>query len=258
MIKTLKNYFRISILTISILLFLIFYFFSSTIHTNLAIAENEKISQSLSNQIFNSMYQVMRKGWSRDELIQFMNDIKHSFKESSYKVDVFRSGKVEELFGKINQSEITQNVQSVFNNKQEFSQSKDNKTKIITPILAKQECLACHTNSQVDDVLGAVKIEYDFSSLIEQTRYEYFLFSLIILPFMILSAFFISGNLLKKINISIDNFKDKIEGINSVKDFKILDTKNTKNSFNEFNQIMHGLNDLSNKLKNIAVDKDIL
>ncbi len=258
MIKTLKNYFRISILTISILLFLIFYFFSSTIHTNLAIAENEKISQSLSNQIFNSMYQVMRKGWSRDELIQFMNNIKHSFKESSYKIDIFRSDKVEELFGKINQSEITQNVQLVFDNKQEFSQSKDNKTKIITPIFAKQECLACHTNSQVNDVLGAVKIEYDFSSLIEQTRYEYFLFSLIILPFMILSAFFISGNLLKKINISINNFKNKIEGINSVKDFKKLDVSISKNSFKEFNQIMLGLNDLSTKLKNIAVDKDIL
>ena len=258
MIKTLKNYFRISILAISILLFLIFYFFSSNIHTNLTITENEKISQSLSKQVFNSMYQVMRKGWTRDELTEFMGNIKSSFEESSYKIDIFRAKEVEDIFGKIEQAEITKDVQYVFDNKSEFNLSKDNKIKIITPILAKQECLSCHTNSQENDILGAVKVEYDFSYIIDETRHNYFLFSLIILPIMILSAFFISGNLLKKINLSITNFKDKIENINSVKDFKRLDISNSKNSFKEFNQIMHGLNDLSNKLKNIAVDKDIL
>jgi len=258
MIKTLKNYFRISILAISILLFLIFYFFSSNIHTNLTITENEKISQSLSKQVFNSMYQVMRKGWTRDELTEFMGNIKSSFEESSYKIDIFRAKKVEDIFGKIEQAEITKDIQYVFDNKSEFNLSKDNKIKIITPILAKQECLSCHTNSQENDILGAVKVEYDFSYIIDETKHNYFLFSLIILPIMILSAFFISGNLLKKINLSITNFKDKIENINSVKDFKRLDISNSKNSFKEFNQIMHGLNDLSNKLKNIAVDKDIL
>ncbi|ADG94705.1 diguanylate cyclase/phosphodiesterase [Arcobacter nitrofigilis DSM 7299] len=258
MIKTLKNYFRISILAISLLLFLIFYFFSSTIHTNLTIQENEKISQSLSKQIFNSMYQVMRKGWTREEISEFMSNIKSSFKESSYDIAVYRSKKVEDLFGKINQGEITKNLQYVFDTKKEFNLSKDNKIRNITPILAKKECLACHTNSNVGDVLGAVDIQYDFNYLIDQTKHQYFLLSLIILPFMILCAFLISGNLLKKINLSIRGFKDKIENINSVKDFKTLDLSAPKKSFVEFNHIMNGLTDLSNKLRNIAVDKDIL
>eukprot|EP01028_Stygiella_incarcerata_P001615 TRINITY_DN12893_c0_g2_i1.p1 TRINITY_DN12893_c0_g2~~TRINITY_DN12893_c0_g2_i1.p1 ORF type:complete len:240 (+),score=-50.37 TRINITY_DN12893_c0_g2_i1:59-778(+) len=236
MIKTLKNYFRISILAISLLLFLIFYFFSSTIHTNLTIQENERVSQSLSKQIFNSMYQVMRKGWTREEITQFMGDIKSSFKESSYSIEVYRSKKVEDLFGKINQGEITKNLQYVFDTKKEFNLSKDNKIRNITPILAKQECLACHTNSKVGDILGAVDIEYDFNYLINETKYQYFLLSLIILPFMIFCAFLISGNLLKKIDISIKGFKDKIESINSVKDFKTLDLSPPKKSFTEFNQ----------------------
>ncbi|MGB9801820.1 MAG: hypothetical protein ACPLSX_02555 [Arcobacter sp.] len=186
------------------MLFLIFYFFSSTIHTNLTIQENEKISQSLSKQIFNSMYQVMRKGWTREEITQFMGDIKSSFKESSYNIEIYRSKKVEDIFGKINQGEITENLQYVFDTKKEFNLSKDNKIRNITPIIAKQECLTCHTNSKVGDVLGAVDIEYDFNYLIDETKHQYFLLSLIILPFMILCAFLISGNLLKKINISIN------------------------------------------------------
>ena len=255
MIKSLRNYFRISIITICILLFSIFVLFSSNIHTSLAIAENQKMSESLSKQIFNSMYQIMRKGWSREELNDFAYNIRSSFKESSYTVDVYRSAKVDELFGKIAQSKITSDVQYVFDNKEEFTLLKDHKTKTITPIIAKEECLKCHINSKEGDILGAVKIEYDFNSLITETRQKYFIFSLIILPIMIFSAFLLSNNLLRKINLSITNFREKIENINSVKDFKNLDTTNSKKSFVEFNQIMDGLNDLSNKLKNIAQKK---
>ncbi|XPV67409.1 MAG: putative bifunctional diguanylate cyclase/phosphodiesterase [Halarcobacter sp.] len=257
-IKTLKNYFRISILTITISLFFIFYLFSSTIHTNLTKQENQKTSESLSKQIFNSMYQVMRKGWSREDLVTFINVTKSSFKESSYKVEIFRSHKVEELFGTIPQADITNDIKKVFDTKKKYFTSKDNKTQIITPILANEECLTCHTNAKKGDILGAVEISYDFNDIINETQFNYFIFSLIILPVMIIAAFLLSGNLLKKINRSLTNFNEKLENINSVKDFKNLDTTNTKESFKEFHLLMNGLNDLSNKLKNIAVDKSIL
>ncbi len=257
-IKTLKNYFRTSILTITLSLFFIFYIFSSNIHTNLTIEENQKISESLSKQIFNSMYQVMRKGWTREELLQFIEDTKSSFKESSQKIEIYRSKNVEELFGKINQARITKDVKNVFDTKEKYFTSTNNTTQIITPILAKNECLTCHTNVKVGDVLGAVEISSDFSDVIDDTQFNYFIFSLIILPVMIICAFLLSGSLLKKINLSLLNFKDKLENINSVKDFKNLDTSNTKRSFKEFDLLMDGLNDLSSKLKNIAVDKSIL
>lgn len=120
MIKSLKNYLRILILTISIILFFVFYLFSSNIHTNLVIKENKHISESLSKQIFNSMYQVMRKGWSREELKDFLDNTKSSFKDTSYTVDIYRSASVEELFGKIEQSKITNDVKYVFENKDTF------------------------------------------------------------------------------------------------------------------------------------------
>ena len=257
-IKTLKNYFRLSMIITTFSLFFIFYIFSSYIHTNLTIEENQKISESLSKQVFNSMYQVMRKGWSREELQAFISETKSSFENSSYDVEIYRGKNVEEHFGIIKQSPITSDVQKVFDTKEKLFKSTDNTTKIITPIIAKQECIACHTNVQEGAVLGAVKVEYDFNDMIVQTREQYLLFSLIILPIMFIMAFLVSINFLKKVNFSIENFGDKVKSINTVKDFKNIDIVNSKDSFQEFDKIMDGLNLLSAKLKNIAVDKDIL
>lgn len=257
-IKTLKNFLRTSVIGVTFSLFLVFYIFSSYIHTSLAIDENQKISEAVSKQVFNSMYQVMRQGWTREQLQEFLNVTKESFSGSSYRVDIYRAKKVEELFGEIEQSTITGDIEKVFNTKEKLFELDKKSMKSITPIIAKNECLICHTNSKEGDVLGAVKVDYDFEEIVTSTQMKYLLFSLIILPIMILIAYYISVKILGRINLSIDNFKEKIRNVNTVKDFKNIDTTHAKDSFKEFEQIMVGLNKLSSKLKNIAVDKDIL
>jgi len=257
-INTLKNSFRISMTIITISLFVVFYFFSSYIHTNLTIAENQKISESLSKQVFNSMYQVMRKGWSRTDLRTFLNETKNSFDGSNYNVEIFRGEKVERLFGNIKQAEMTNDVISVFNSKEKLSSATRESTKIITPIIAKNECTKCHINVSEGDILGVVKVEYNFKDIIDNTRYKYFIFSLIILPLMFLIVYFLSGSFLRKINVSLNSFEDKINSINSVKDFKNIEVCTDKKTYQEFDKVIGGLNHLSQKLKDIAVDKDIL
>lgn len=257
-IKTLKNYFRVSMVIIAFSLFLVFYLFSSYIHTNLAITENQKISEALSKQVFNSMYQVMRQGWTREQLQDFINDTKNSFRGSSHKVDIYRGAKVEELFGEIDQATLSADVQKVFDTKEKYFVMDDASMKSIMPIIANNECLRCHTNVKEGDILGAVEVGYSFGDLVSETQKQYLLFSLIILPIMFLITYYISIRILAKINVSLDNFKNKIKNVNTVKDFKNIDTSNAKDSFKEFEQITIGLNRLSDKLKNIAVDKDIL
>ena len=239
-------------------LFLVFYLFSSYIHTNLAINENQKISEALSKQVFNSMYQVMRQGWSREQLQEFINVTKDSFEGSSYSVDIFRGKKVEELFGKIDQSNITADIKHVFRTKEKLYEENKKGMQSVMPIIASNECLKCHTNSKEGDILGAVKVSYSFEDIVEETKIQYLLFSLIILPVMLLITYYISLRMLGRVNLSIENFKDKIDSVNSVKEFKNIDTSHVKDSFKEFERIMEGLNSLSQKLKNVAVDKSIL
>jgi diguanylate cyclase (GGDEF)-like protein len=257
-IKTLKNYFRISIFLITLLLFFAFYFFSSYIHIKLTINENQKISEALSKQVFNSMYQVMRKGWTRDELQEFIQQTKHSFQGSSYNVDIFRGKNVESLYGEISQPKISPNILYVFDKKEKLFISNNNQNNIITPILAKGECLQCHTNVKDGDILGAVEIQYNFKDIIDETRYNYFLLSLFIFPVFLLISYLISAHLLRKIQRSMNQFENKINDVNSVKDFKNITISNDEHTFQEFHKITNGLVTLSDKLKNIAVDKNIL
>ncbi|WP_373071755.1 putative bifunctional diguanylate cyclase/phosphodiesterase [Sulfurimonas sp.] len=257
-INSLKNSFRISLTAITISLFIVFYFFSSYIHTNLTIEENQKISESLSKQVFNSMYQVMRKGWSRKDLKKFLDETKSSFDGSNYDVEIFRGEKVEKIFGEIEQNKITKDVQKVFDTKTKLSSSTNESTKIITPIIAKNECVKCHVNVTEGDILGVVRVEYNFKDIIENTKHKYFIFSLIILPLMIVIVYFLAKNLLNKINLSLNSFEDKVNSINSVKDFKKIEVCKDKKTYVEFDKVIQGLNTLSQKLKDIAVDKDIL
>ncbi|MFT7860852.1 MAG: GGDEF domain-containing phosphodiesterase, partial [Sulfurimonas sp.] len=242
-------------------LFILFYFFSSNIFTNIALQENQKISESLSKQVFNSMYQVMRKGWSREDLEIFLTETKNSFENSNHSVRIYRGQKVEELFGTIDQGKISGDVQKVFTMKKKLLKSQEHSTKIITPIIAKQECMKCHINTQEGDVLGVVAVKYDFSEILQSTKNKYLIFFLLLLPLMFLVVYLISRRLLKKINISLDNFQNKIDNINSVKDLKQISVQKDKkdeNGYKEFDQILEGLDTLGQKLKGIAVDKDIL
>jgi diguanylate cyclase (GGDEF)-like protein len=204
------------------------------------------------------MYQVMRKGWSREDLRTFLDETKNSFDGTNYDVEIYRGQKVEEIFGKIDQAKTTQDIDKVFDTKQKISTSTDESTKIITPIIAKNECIQCHVNVVEGDILGVVRVEYNFKDVIEDTTFNYFIFSLIILPIMFLVVYLISKNLLNKINISLNSFEEKVNSINTVKDFKNIKVHNDKKTYKEFDRISDGLNALSMKLKDIAVDKDIL
>ncbi len=257
-IKTLKNYFRLSMITITLAMFIVYYAFSSYLHTTLTIQENKKLADAVSKQVFGSMYQVMRQGWSREDLQAFIQSTKHSFEKTSYDVSIYRGQKVANLFGEIEQGKMSPKVKEVFQTKQKMETSTQSSLNVITPIIASSECLKCHVNAQSGDMLGAVEINYDFSQTLRETQNKYLIFSLIILPLMFLVAYLISRHLLRKINRSIGSFNDKIKNINSVKDFKNLDTSTVRQSFREFDVMMREVSTLSKKLKNIAVDKDIL
>ncbi|MDX1810153.1 MAG: GGDEF and EAL domain-containing protein [Sulfurospirillaceae bacterium] len=256
--KSLKNYLRTSIVSLIIGMLLLFYILFSYIHTSYIISENQKVSNAISKQIFNSMYEVMKKGWSRADLKYFLNATKSSFEDSSYDVEIYRMKEVDEMFGSIKQNDIPLDVMASVKSKKKSVISDGNKMKIITPIIANNICQKCHTNSKPGDVLGAIEIDYDYSKSLSHSKLQFIIMLLLASPIFLLIAYLFTIKMLKKINISIDSFKQNTQNINTIKDFKKLDTSLIEMSFSEFDSIMKEVSKLANKLKNIAVDKDIL
>lgn len=256
--KTLKNFiFSINIILLSSLFVLIF-IFTTYLHTTLAKKDAINHANAVSNQVFSSMYQVMKKGWSKEDLNSFMHSLKDNFQESNYTINIYRGDVVKELFGEVNEKAKDETVQKVFKSGEKLTLSETQIIRNLLPLNAKQECLSCHVNAKVGDTLGVIDVEQNLINIIQETFLEYVFFFLIVLPLFAFIAFISSRYTTSKITDALKLFHQKVKNINSIKDFKEFDSADIDLKFNELNEIIINVNELAKKLKVIAVDKDLL
>ena len=257
--KTFKNYIFSSKIILVAIIFLICFSFSTYLHTSLTKKESIEHSTTISNQIFSSMYQIMRKGWSREDLKMFTDSLEKNFEGTNYEINIYRADIVKELFGDIKEKQKDTTLVDVLKGDiKEYKSFEDNVTRNIIPLQASNECLMCHANAKVGDVLGAVEVKQDLNTIFDESKFQFIIFFLIITPIFFISAFISSRYTSKKITKNLDLFKEKVEGINSVDDFKQFDSKNIDLYFKEFNEIIQNVDTMAEKLKNVAVDKELL
>ena len=256
--KTLKNFiFSINIVLLSTL-FIVVLLFTTYLHTILAQDNAIKHANIVSNQVFSSMYQVMKKGWSREDLNEFMGSIKQNFDDSYYSVNIYRGDKIKELFGEVEEKQKDELAYSVLANGEKVTLTDMGKLRNLLPLNAKQECLSCHVNAKLGDTLGVIDVEQNFVEVIKETFFNYVLFFLIVLPIFVFAAYVSSRYTTSKITESLKLFHAKVQCINSIKDFKEFDPTDIDSRFEEINAIIENVNELAQKLKTIAVDKDLL
>ena len=257
--KTFKNYiFSRQIILVS-LIFLICFIFSTYLHTTITKQEALKHSKAISNQVFSSMYQVMRKGWSRDDVVLFTKSLEHNFESSNYEINIYRGDKVRQLFGDIEEKAKDATLVDILNGKiEKLDGFENNIVRNILPLKATTDCKSCHINAQVGDVLGVLEVKQNLNSIFLESKYQYIAFFLIIVPIFYILAFLSSRYTTKPIIENLTLFNDKVKNINSVQDFKAFDSKNIDLYFKEFNQIVHNVDLMADKLKGVAVDKELL
>lgn len=257
--KTFKNYiFSRQIILVTIIFFICFAF-STYLHTTLTKKEAIAHSQNISNQIFSSMFQVMRKGWSKQDVELFTQSLKENFKDSNYNINIYRSETVKELFGDVEENAKDNVLINILNGKQEQTNYFENDIiRNILPLHARSECLVCHANAKVGDILGVIEVKQNLSTIFNESKYQFIVFFLIIIPIFYLVAFVSSRNTSQKLTGSLDLFNEKVQAINSVQDFKQFNSKDIDLYFYELNQIIKHINNMAEKLKKVAVDKELL
>lgn len=256
--KTLKNFiFSINIILLSSLFVLVF-IFTTYLHTSLAEKNAIKHSHAISNQVFSSMYQVMKRGWNRDDLNDFMHSLKSNFDDSNYAINIYRGDLVKQLFGSVNEHKRDDVINRVFVSGQRDMINNGGVLRDLLPLNAKNECLRCHVNAHVGDTLGVIEVQQNLISIIHETFLEYIYFFFIVIPLFVLAAFIASRYTTSKITSSLKLFNNKVQNINSIKDFKEFDPTDIDVKFDEVNQIIVNVNLLAQKLKAVAVDKDLL
>lgn len=241
------------------LLFIVVFLFTTYLHTSLVQKNAIKHAEITSNQVFSSMYQVMKKGWSREDLNDFILSLDENYQGSNFSISIHRSALVDVLYGKVDTKESDEIVQNVFQTGEKYTYTSFDKLKNTLPLIAKEECLSCHTNAKTGDVLGVIDIEQNLVSIIQDTFLDYVLFFIIVIPVFLLAGYLASDYSSNKILLSLNSFRQRIKKISKLDDLNIMDeeSKNIK-SFQEVDSIIEEVNNLSRKLQTIAVDKDLL
>ena len=257
--KSFKNYIFSRHIILATLIFLVCFIFSTYLHTTITKQESLSHSKAISDQIFSSMYQVMKKGWSKEDVELFTNSLKDNFEDSNYEINIYRADIVNELFGKIKEKEKDTTLVDVLNGKQVPLENFDNNIiRRLNPLIATNECKSCHTNANVGDVLGVIEVKQDLNSVFTQSFYQFIAFFIIIIPLFYIIAFISSRYTTRKITQNLELFNNKVENINSIQDFKEFDSKNIDLYFGEFNKILKNVDFMAERLKNVAVDKELL
>ncbi|MDD2887988.1 MAG: GGDEF and EAL domain-containing protein [Aliarcobacter sp.] len=257
--KTFKNYIFSRQIILVTLIFLICFIFSTYLHTTLTKQEALKHSDAISNQVFSSMYQVMRKGWSKDDVKLFTKSLEKNFESSNYEINIYRGDKVRQLFGDIDEKAKDSTLVDILNGKiEKYDDFQNNIVRNIMPLKATNDCKACHVNVQAGEVLGALEVKQNLNSIFTESKYQYIAFFLIIVPIFYIMAFLSTRYTTRQILDSLSLFNDKVQNINSVQDFKAFDSKNIDLYFKEFNEIVENVDLMAEKLKIVAVDKELL
>jgi len=117
--------------------------------------------------VFQSLYSAMERGWNRDDLesiVKRLNSV-----DANLKVNVYRGEEVVKQFGDILKDSIARQndifVQQALLKNETLNITDDTTIDYYYPIIAKQECLRCHTQTNVGNVLGVINVSYPIEDL---------------------------------------------------------------------------------------------
>ena len=255
--KSLRSYILLGILAVSLTVFFGVYFFTSNKYKNILTETSSATSQAISVQTFSAMYQVMSKGWTREELELFVRGTNEAFEDTPFSVAIFRGEKIDEVFGPIEQDYDALIAQALKDgNFKTIEQGKD--VRYIYPILAESPCLKCHVNAASGDVMGVIEVRQDMGQALAEINHNFWLSLVFIVPLPIVAAFWVTGLLSRRIDRAMDIFKERIAGVNKVRDLHTLELEKTDLGFAELNRVFDETFQLATKLRDVAADKDIL
>lgn len=126
------------------------------------------------------------------------------------------------------------------------------------PLLANQYCVDCLKTSISNKAVAVISVTQDLSAIIQNAENKLLTNLVYLAPFPFLLALFVIAYLNYRLNRSVNELEDSIEAVHKVSDLSNLDLQHNASSFSELNRIYSKVEMLSDKMRDMAVDKDLL
>ncbi|NJD36625.1 MAG: bifunctional diguanylate cyclase/phosphodiesterase [Betaproteobacteria bacterium] len=207
---------------------------------------------------FNAMFELMSTGWNRGQLEGFLGAIKKSVDHSLRHIDIYRGSKVSALFGEIAQKAPDDAVRRAFSDGKRLRLDAGTMIRVIYPQTAQDVCLKCHVNAVAGDVLGVIDVQQDVAAAIDshKTRFTYAFAPII--PVVLIVTFLMVSYIRRRLEGSIDKLATDIRAVNRISDLRALEARQIDLGFSEFNSVASEVRQLTERIRTIAVDKDML
>jgi methyl-accepting chemotaxis protein len=159
MLKSVKSQIKAMIVGLVLISFSGIYFYISSTFNDFSNNTAKQSLSMLSQSIFQSLQQSMVSG--DPEVMR--KTVEHARLISGIRsLNVARSDKVVEFFGKKSDAVTDAHIEDVFKTKESKTEDMyDNNVhsiRLLKPLVAEEYCLACHSNASVGDVLGVMDL----------------------------------------------------------------------------------------------------
>lgn len=217
-----------------------------------------RTSDAVARVTFSSMYQIMSAGWKRAQAESFLRATHGAGGDSGLDIVIYRGQLVSALYDEIEQPAFDAEVRAALDSGQPRHVDQQNAVRHIYPLVAEARCLRCHKNAEVGAVLGAIEVKQEFAPLLDEARRELLLALGLALPLAALVAAAAVWWVSRRIERSTERLRTSFDEVNAVSDLRNIVLARHDLGFQEFNGIVVALEGLVEKLRGIAVDKDIL
>ncbi|MBY4678748.1 putative bifunctional diguanylate cyclase/phosphodiesterase [Marinobacterium arenosum] len=234
-------------------------FFIATRAYQAAVEENaEGIADTIAKSTFNAMYLVMSQGWNRSQLDTFMEELEQGNERNNLNLSIYRGEPVTRLYGPIEQPPFDDQMLQVMKSGSPILEHSEEKLRYLYPLLAERRCQACHTNVEVGDTLGLIEVKQNIKPQIARAQAMLASYLLMIAPVPLLFAWLAIRQIRLQMNRSVGALREEIQQVETIADLPEFEMPKSRVQFSELQSIFSQVQSLGEKLRGIAVDRDLL
>jgi hypothetical protein len=226
---------------VSVLLLVLSYFFFTGFSSHMMKNATARQADTIAQLTFSSMYQLMSKGWTREQMSAFADHSAASLANTPTQIRFYRAEPVSRQFGEVSAQQPDNELAQALKNGRSRQVEQDNSLTYHMPLVAQDNCLRCHTQAKRGDVLGAISVQTDFGEAMSNNNLYMLLVLLLISPIPFLAALLVA--------VQLENrFEDFAQGIEQVGDEiragKAADFNRVPSTFQEFQNILDAIRKL--------------
>ncbi|HJV27142.1 MAG TPA: bifunctional diguanylate cyclase/phosphodiesterase [Aromatoleum sp.] len=215
-------------------------------------------ANTFAEMTFQSMFQLMRTGWSRQQLEEFIRAVRRSVDNTQHQIQIYRGPRVAELFGEIAQPAFDDPIRKVIASGDSLRLNNGPEVRFIHALRAEDQCRVCHTNAQPGEVLGVIDVRQDITPLLAASNRQFLLAFAPILPVAIIATLLMVAYIRRRLDRGIGSFATNIRSVSKLADLRQIEKARLDFGFSEFSPVAGEVKQLLERVRGVAVDKEML